>query len=384
MTWKVKDVVGQRIEFVIRAVQGESVLRLCQEFEISRQTGHLWLRRYRETGSFAALADRAKVAKRIWNRTSKEVTERVLQLRQEHGWAGRKIQKILERDYGIGISARTVDRILDRSHCIDNRDRRRTAPGRFERERPNQLWQMDFKGQYRLDDGSECYPLSILDDHSRFLVGLHALPSTKTVGVEERLIQTFQHYGLPDEMLMDHGVPWWKANTEIGLTKVSVLLMKQGIEVTHSGIGHPQTQGKVERFHRTLKAAMRRRGQPESLAKWQRQLDEFRRIYNQMRPHEAIEMEVPAKRYEASRRRYQTRPTEWDYPPEYEIVQLNSQGSFRHSGHPRFVSKALANERVGYRTIDQKLLVCFRSNYVREIDLQTGRTMGMLVPIEGQ
>jgi transposase InsO family protein len=382
MTWKVTDTVGQRIEFVVRVINGESVVGLCQEYEVSRQTGHLWLKRYREAGSFAALEDRSRVAKRIWNRTSGEVAEKVLQLRKEHGWAGRKIQKVLERDHGIAISARTIDRILDRNHCIDNRDRRRPAPKRFERDRPNELWQMDFKGQYRLDDATECYPLSILDDHSRFLVGLHALPSTKTVGVEERLIQTFQRYGLPDEMLMDHGVPWWKANTEIGLTKVSVMLMKQGIHVTHSGIGHPQTQGKVERFNRTLKAAMRTRGLPETFSQWQRRLSEFRRIYNQMRPHEAIEMEVPAQRYEPSQRRYQPRPAEWDYPAGYEVVQLNSQGSFHHGG-PRFVSKALANEIVGYRTIDQKLLVCYRSTYVREIDLKTGRTIGIMIPIEG-
>src|SRR4051794_25585649 len=121
MTWKVKDAVGQRIEFVVKVIQGERVLRLYQEYEISRQTGHLWLKRYRETGSFAALEDRPKVAKRIWNRTSQSVHEKVLQLRKEHGWAGRKIQKVLERDHGIGISARTIDRILDRSNCIDNR-----------------------------------------------------------------------------------------------------------------------------------------------------------------------------------------------------------------------------------------------------------------------
>src|SRR5437868_15154187 len=101
MTWKVKDTVGQRIEFVVTVINGESVLRLCQEYEVSRQTGHLWLKRYRETGSFAALEDRPRVAKRIWNRTSEEVTEIVLQLRKEHGWAGRKIQKVLDRDHGI-------------------------------------------------------------------------------------------------------------------------------------------------------------------------------------------------------------------------------------------------------------------------------------------
>jgi transposase InsO family protein len=382
MTWKVQDVVGQRIEFVVRAMKGESVQDLCQEYQVSRQTGHLWLRRYKQSGNFAALQDGSRAAKRIWNRTPEEWTETVLQLRREYGWAGRKIQKVLERDHQIQISARTIDRILDRNHCIDNRDRKRAAPTRFEREQPNQLWQMDFKGQYRLDNGEECFPLTILDDHSRYLVGLHALANTQAVGVEERLIQTFRRYGVPDQMLMDHGTPWWDSANRLGLTKISVLLIKQGIRLSHSGIGHPQTQGKVERLHRTLKADLRGKPIPRQLSQWQGRLDEFRQVYNHMRPHEALEMEVPAIRYQSSTRRYAERPPDWNYPAVFESVRLNSQGSFYYQRRPWFVSKALANEVVGFRMVDSKLLVCYRSTYVREIHLKSGETSALVAPLD--
>src|SRR5687767_7663493 len=148
MTWKVTNVVSQRIEFVARLIsKRESVSELCEEYGISRQTGHLWLKRYREAGTFAALEDRSHAPIHVWNRSQQRIEELVVQLRREDGWAGRKIQQILEREHGIRISARTVDRILKREGCIDNEHLNRPALKRFQREKPNQLWQMDFKGQ---------------------------------------------------------------------------------------------------------------------------------------------------------------------------------------------------------------------------------------------
>ena len=364
MAWKAQDVLSQRITFVAQALVTEKFSELCQKFGISRQTGYLWLRRFRQGDSYAELQDRPRRAKRIWNRTSPEITALVVDLRLQHSWAGRKIQKVLERDYQIHISARTVDRILDREHCIKTEDRRNQAKARFQREQPNQLWQMDFKGQYRMDNGIWCYPLSILDDHSRYLLGLHALEGTGTSGVEQRLIETFRRYGIPDQMLMDHGTPWWNVNNEPGLTKISVLLMKQGIDIIHSGIGHPQTQGKVERFHRTLKAELKCQPLPETFSAWQPRLDEFREVYNGVRPHEAIGMDVPAQRYRVSPRKYVEKPPVWNYPAPYEPIQLNSQGSFRFTGQACFVSKALADEVVGVRQLAPKLLVCYRTTYV--------------------
>src|SRR5215471_13571573 len=168
MTWKVSNVVSQRIEFVVRVMsKKESVSELCREYGISRQTGHLWLKRYRDFGTFAALEDRSHAPVHVWNRSQRRIEELVLQIRRQDGWAGRKIQRVLEQEHGIRISSRTVDRILKREGCIAKEEANRPALKRFERDRPNELWQMDFKGQFSTHEGY-CYPLTLIDDHSRY------------------------------------------------------------------------------------------------------------------------------------------------------------------------------------------------------------------------
>jgi transposase InsO family protein len=370
MTWKVSNVVSQRIEFVARAIsKKEPVSELCREYGISRQTGHLWLKRYRELGTFAALEDRSHAAVHVWNRSQRRIEELVLQIRRQDGWAGRKIQKILESEHGIRIAARTVDRILKREGCIQNEELNRPALKRFEREAPNELWQMDFKGQYRTQSGF-CYPLSILDDHSRYVVGLYALDSTSMEGVRDGLIQTFQTYGLPDQLLTDHGTPWWNVNSpEAGLTQIGVMLLKQNVKLCYSGIGHPQTQGKVERFHKTMARSLRYRGEPQRFKEWQASLDRIRDSYNNRRPHESLNMAVPAQRYRPSRRLFQLHPADWSYSDQWTVARLNGSGNLVYGRRQYFVSKALHNETVAFRAVESKLLVRFRHTYVREIDL---------------
>lgn len=382
MSWKVRDVLSQRIEFVIRAIQRkESVSQLCQEYGISRQTGHLWLRRYRQNGTFAALEDRSHAPVKVWNRSKRDIEELVIALRREDGWGGRKIQLILEQEHGVRISARTIDRIVKREGLVEKESEKQPARCRFEREQPNELWQMDFKGQYRTNQG-DCYPLTILDDHSRYVVGLYALPNTGSEGVRERLIQTFQRYGLPDQMLTDHGTPWWNVNrTEDGLTQVGVLLMKQDIRLSFSGIRHPQTQGKVERFHRTMARSILHRGQPRQFSEWQLSLDQIRDAYNHRRPHEALNMKVPASCYQPHRRLYDPKPVEWVYSDLWTTTTLNGSGNLNYSGKQYFVSKALANERVAFRKVESKLLVRFRRMYVREIDLQRRETYALIAEL---
>ena len=382
MSWKVSDVVSQRIEFVVRAIaKKESIAELCGEYGISRQTGHMWLKRYRQFGTFAALEDRSHAAVCVWNRSPRKIEELVLQIRRQDGWAGRKIQWVLEHEHGIRISARTVDRILKREGCIETEELNRAALKRFEREQPNELWQMDFKGQYRTRDGF-CYPLSILDDHSRYIVGLYALAGTRMEGVRESLIQTFQTYGLPDQLLTDHGTPWWNVNSGAeGLTQIGVLLMKQDVRLSHSGIGHPQTQGKVKRFHKTMARSLRYQGEPHRLKDWQASLDRIRESYNNRRPHESLNMDVPAQRFRPSRRTYQVQPMEWTYPKEWTVVRLNGSGNLTHCGKQYFVSKALGNELVAFRAVENKLLIRFRTMYVRELDLANGQSFALFADV---
>ena len=294
MTWKVKEVMDQRIEFVARAVSKEkTVSELCQAYGISRTTGHHWIKRYREVGSFAGLREKSRRPHQSPRRTPGWVEHRVLQKRVAHGWGARKLQPLLETE-GVKVSERTINRILKRLGAMRREDCHRPALSRFERERPNELWQMDFKGEYVLRGGKNCYPLSMIDDHSRFSVGLYGLTGTSYQGVRACVIRTFQKYGVPEAMLMDHGVPWWGAANRLGLTRLSVDLMEQGIRLYYSGVGHPQTQGKVERFHRTLSAGIRHRGgPPQQFAQWGPLLKAFREEYNQVRPHEALQMQVP-------------------------------------------------------------------------------------------
>lgn len=295
------------------------------------------------------------------------------------GWGARKLGDLL-RSEGCAVSERTIHRILVRHGLVSSEIGDRPALRRFERERPNELWQMDFKGEYPLDDGGYCYPLSLLDDHSRFVVGLHGLPNQQGESVFGGLVRTFETYGVPDAMLMDHGTPWWTNTNGYGLTWVAVKLIRQGIRLYLSGVRHPQTQGKVERFHRTLKAGLRHRGIPRTFSTWDPVLSDFRFEYNYVRPHEALGMKPPASRYEPSRKEYDPDPPEWEYPEGSIVKRLNTQGCLDYDRHRYFVCEALAGERVWIEPVDRHLLVRYRHMYVREIDTQNRTTKPLIVP----
>ena len=382
MRWGVKEKGEQRIGFVIRAASGkEPMSQLCREYEISRPTGYLWLKRYREgEQTLVAVEERSRRPKRSPFRTEAGVEARVVELRKQWGWGAKAIRHVLERDEGIRLSRITVHRILERYGQIRDQDRHRPATTRFERSEPNQLWQMDFKGQFPMGE-RQCFPLSVLDDHSRYLVGLQALTGTGTEGVEHTLVRLFQDNGVPEAMLMDHGVPWWNAINGHGLTRLSVGLIKQGIALYFSGIGHPQTQGKVERFHETLQRAVEHRNVwPQDLTGWQRDLHDIREAYNHQRPHEALNMEVPASRYRPSMRSYQANPKEWDYPDNAWVIRLNNQGQWYWKGKYRFVCRALAGERVRIQELDHHLVVSYRHMWIRQLNLKTGRGTALVVP----
>src|SRR3984893_11625668 len=196
-----------------------------------------------------------------------------------------------------------------RYHLVPDQDRRSPATQRFERCAPNELWQMDLKGPSRWPQ--PVGPLSVLDDHSRYLVALAANGSTLASPVQQQLIEAFERCGLPQAMLLDHGTPWWSPRAASG-THLALWLMRQGIRLYWSGIRHPQTQGKVERFHGALQRALDRRGPlPPQLQPW---LDDYRWEHNHVRPHEALAMQTPASRWYPSLRRYNPDPPRWAYP----------------------------------------------------------------------
>jgi hypothetical protein len=240
---------------------------------------------------------------------------------------------------------------------------------------------MDGKGEYRVSDGT-CYPLSILDDHSRFAVGLYGLPNFTAELVHGCVVRTFERYGVPEAMLMDRGSLWWSTTNGYGLTWLAVRLIEQGIALNYGGVRHPQTQGKVERFHRTLDQALRHGGVPEQLAQWPERLEEFRHIYNEVRPHEALSMKRPTQRYRESTRAYQAQPREWEYPPGSVVRRLNPAGCVYWLQRLWFVSEALAGRWVRLETVGDAVLVSYRHMYVRELHLKRRSTRPLVVSRE--
>lgn len=378
MPWRTESVMDQRVEFVLRARRGEETMAaLCREYDISRPTGYLWLQRYQSMGSVTGLAEHSR---RPWHspeRTSEQVAAVVLEVRDEKGWGGAKIAKVLERR-GVRVSAVTAQRILKRAGRVAQPAADK-ATQRFARAHCNELAQMDFKGEYRLP-AEKCYPLSLIDDCSRYLHGLWPLRSTAGAGVKQSLEGYFRTAGVPLSILLDHGTPWFSMRNAHGLTWLAVWLLKQGVRLRYSGVGHPQTQGKVERFHRTLKLRTRHRGLPLTLGEWEHWAREFQQEYNYERPHEALQMKTPGEVYQAvNLRAYQERPREWEYSGGT-VKRLDTQGLLYYRSQTYFVSEALATERVRVDELEGKLLVTFRHMTVREIELRTGQSTAVLLP----
>jgi transposase InsO family protein len=380
MPWRTESVMDQRIEFVIRAQAGaESISQLCREYGVSRPTGYLWLERYREVGSISGLAEHSRRPLHMPHRTDDAIVAAVLELRDEKGWGALKLTAVLSRR-GLKVAPATVHRILQRAGRVVKPVAQKTTQ-RFERAECNELAQMDFKGDYTLSVKQKCYPLSLLDDCSRYAHGLWPLESTGGAGVKQSLEGHFREQGVPLSILMDHGTPWFSTTNQHGLTFIAVWLIKQGVVLRYSGIGHPQTQGKVERFHQTLKRRTKHRGEPATLREWQQWATEFLQEYNHERPHEALGLKTPAEVYQAvNLRPYQERPREWEYNGGI-VKRLNIRGMLYYQQRPYFVSEALAGERVRVDELDGKLLVTFRHLTVREIDVRTGRSTAVLLPV---
>lgn len=378
MPWRESSVIEERLRFVVLAQRKEhSVKDLCAEFGVSRQTGYVWLRRYAAGGS-GDLSDRSRRPHASPRRTSAEVEEAILELRRKWpDWGAPKLRSLLERESpDVKIHTRTVHRILERHGLIAEGDRHQRADQRFERAHPNEMWQMDFKGPQGFNRGSSVGPLSVLDDHSRYVLELHHLGSTKLEGVKNRLEKTFQECGLPENLLIDHGTPWWNGASPWGLTELTVWLMRLGIRLVYSGVCHPQTQGKVERMHGALQSAIRKRhANPEDQA-W---LDSFRYEYNHVRPHEALAMATPASRWQPSTRTFPVQLKEWEYAAGMEVARLGEQGQLWWRGKRWEISNALRGMMVGVQVLEHGAIVYFCQTPMRELDLRTGKA----IPIQG-
>src|SRR5713226_7729782 len=325
MPWQECSTMSLRQEFLALAQQpGANFSRLCRRFGISRKTGYKWRRRHRESGA-TGLADRSRRPHHSPRRSEPAIEQRVLVIRDQYGWGARKIKSCLERVGQGPLAKSTVHAILRRHDRVTSSPDQVSGPyQRFAQERPNQLWQMDFKGHFRLGNSERCHPLTVLDDHSRYSLCLQACRNEQTSTVQAQLTATFRRYGLPERMLMDNGSPWgndWAHQ----YTPLTVWLLRLGIAVSHSRPYHPQTQGKDERFHRSLKVEVLAQRVFADFERMQFRFDEWRYCYNHLRPHEALAMAVPASRYQPSQRSFpeQLPPLEYGATDQVRKVQID-------------------------------------------------------------
>lgn len=351
MPWREVTRMSLRQEFVKLAMQaGANRRQLCRRFGIAPKTGYKWLQRYAAEGS-RGLEDRSRRPRRSPLRTALAVEERVLGIRRGvlGCWGGRKLARRLLDLGGPKLAPSTITGILRRSGLLNQ-----TAPAsrpfqRFERAAPNELWQMDYKGHFPMfHAATRCHPLTVLDDHSRFSLVLKACPDQREQTVRVVLTEAFRRYGLPAAMLMDNGSPWGAAGAQ-SFTAFSLWLIRLGIRVAHGRPYHPQTQGKDERFHRTLKFEVLRHFNFTSLEHCQREFDAFRDRYNLVRPHDALGLATPVSRYCPSPIPFPESLPPVEYPAELEVRKVQAEGWFSYRGRLFRVSKALRGWPVALR-----------------------------------
>jgi transposase InsO family protein len=334
-----------RKEFVLLAMQeGANMRQLCRRFGISPTTGYKWVARERQAET---LSDRSRKPLHSPGRCPQAVEQRICQLREQHpAWGARKLAHRLKHLGEPVPAVSTVHAVLQRYGLIDPAAHSSTPWQRFEHDAPNDLWQMDFKGHVPMLEG-RCHPLTVLDDHSRYAVCLQACGNETEATVRERLQAIFRCHGLPARMTMDNGSPWGDDGAHY--TALDVWLMKQGIRVTHSRPYHPQTQGKDERFHRSLKAEVLQGLPMKNLAHAQSRFDRWREIYNQQRPHQALDMQVPIQRYRPSARSYNEHPSAPEYADGDIVRKVHEHGKIGWKNQAWRVGKAFIGEQVALR-----------------------------------
>jgi transposase InsO family protein len=371
MPWREVSVMEQRGEFVRLAQQaGVNRRELCRRFGISPAVGYKWLARW--AAGDRDLADRSRRPHVSPARSSAESEGQVLAVRDAHpAWGARKIARCLEREGIRRPALSTVHEILRRNGRVAPPPGGQRACLRFEKEAPNLLWQMDFKGWVKLGNEARCHPLTVVDDHSRFALCLAACADQQGSTVKGRLESTFRRYGLPEAFFVDNGAPWGDPSGQ-GWTRLGVWLLKLGVDVVHSRPYHPQSRGKNERFHRTLVAEVFALQRLRDLAQAQRAFDRWRDVYNFERPHEALEQEVPASRYRPSPRPMPERLPEAEYD-EHEIVRIVSttKDYISFKGRLWKVPQAFRGERVAIRpqAVDGRYGIFFASHQIAAIDL---------------
>lgn len=367
MPWKEVSTMSLRLEFVQLATQeGANIRSLCRRFNISSKTAYKWLNRYQKGGR-EALSDLSKRPHHSPNRTSLEMEQKAVELRSIHrAWGPRKLHaRLVTLGYSSVPSISTISSILKRYGLINPLEgSKHRAWQRFEAEGCNNLWQIDFKGHFPTLSG-RCHPLTVLDDYSRYNVGLYACADETAQTVKEHLTTTFHRYGLPSRILVDNGSAWESH------TSLTVWLIRLGVGISHSSPSHPQTLGKDERFHRTLLAEVINGKSFGSLQHCQQAFDSWRPVYNCVRPHEALGMATPASRYQPSPREFPETLPPIEYAPGDLVRKVQGKGEIHFKNRVFPIGRAFHGYPVALRPTltDGVFDVFFCSQKVAQINL---------------
>lgn len=362
MPWKESSHLDERMNFISRMQSGEKVTDLCKEFGISRKTAYKFINRYSKHGP-AGLHDVSRRPHRSPNQTPEEIKGLILTTKHDKPtWGASKIREwLLRKNPDLKIPSRfTVHEILNRYDLVSHRrnGRRRFTPEYLQTpttltDKPNEVWCADFKGQFQMGNHRYCYPLTISDHFSRFLIACESLEDTKGAGTLPIFESVFEEYGLPDAILTDNGAPFASGGL-LGLTRLSVWWLRLGIQLRRIVPGHPEQNGRHERMHLTLKLETTRPA-GANLLQQQEKFDDFRDIYNGERPHEALEMKSPSQVYTSSGRPFLKDLPELQYPLHDFAILVNHKGAIKIAKHSIHLSDALAYQKVGIREEDAGL-----------------------------
>ena len=377
MPWKECKRMDERLRFVARLLQGENMSRVCREFGVSRPTGYKIFNRYKDLG-YQGLLDRSRRPYRHANKLPFQLESAIVRLRTEHpSWGAAKIREKLLRAFPMvpAPAKSTVHAVLDRNGLVERRKRRRHKPqgtSLTDPASPNQLWCADFKGEFMLGNRQYCYPLTITDYSSRYLLACESLESTKSSFAFSVFERAFKDFGLPAAIRTDNGVPFASPNALFGLSKLSVWWLRLGIQIERIKPGNPQQNGRHERMHLTLKKEATK---PASFNFLQQQsrFDDFIEVYNHQRPHAAIGMHYPGEVYTPSPRPFR-HPDPPHYPFHDRTVCVTRCGRICIGKRKINLSQVFSGQLVGIREVDEKIwLVSFLDFDLGYFDEKEGR-----------
>jgi transposase InsO family protein len=377
MSWKETTVMDQKQEFILLWKAGKhTVTALCEIFSISRSTAYKYIKRYKQYG-FAGLPERSRRPHTFPRKTEDVIEEEIVKLREKHTrWGSRKLLVLLEDKFPHAElpGYTTINTILKRHGMVKERKRRgKVEPKKpiFDPHVPNEVWSADYKGKFRMGNKKYCYPLTIADSYSRYVFSAKGLHSATAANTKPVFIDVFRKYGMPEQIHTDNGAPFAHINSLGRLSKLSVWFMELGIQPVFSDPAHPEQNGRHERMHRELKGECTR-PPGRTLQAQQRKLNRFVKEYNEIRPHEALGMKMPASVHEISDRKYPETIVEWEYPKEVIEKYVSHNGAVRTGKNDwLFLTTALSGKNVGFEEIGNRIYrIYFREFFLGYADMK--------------